>query len=195
MARKNAASGRQGYNIYLFWAILALPVPWMALSYLRDHKFDLVLWTGDFAGWFLIVTLCITPLLLLFGPLPGLKISRRYLGVASCLYTLLHLAIWLAHVPPRAVLQSFVRPSVLPGWIALAILLPLALTSTDAAVARMGTGWKRLQRWVYAAVVLSAVHWLMVTENLAMAILSFAPLVGLSLWRFWRNRRRYGRSG
>ncbi|MBS0565271.1 MAG: ferric reductase-like transmembrane domain-containing protein [Proteobacteria bacterium] len=195
MAGRNAAGGRSGFKIYLFWAILALPVPWMALSHLRDRKFDLVLWTGDIAGWLLIVTLCITPLLLLFGPLPGLKISRRYLGVASCLYTLLHLGIWLVHVSPRAVLQSFVRPGVLPGWLALAILLPLALTSTDAAVARMGTGWKRLQRWVYAAVILSALHWLLVTENLAMAILSFAPLAGLSLWRFWRNQRRYGRSG
>ena len=71
---------------------------------------------------------------------------------------------------------------------ALAILLPLALTSTDAAVARMGTGWKRLQRWVYAAVVLTAAHWLMVTENLVMAILSFAPLAGLSLWLCLRLR-------
>lgn len=195
MAARTTGGGRNSRIVYLLWLVLALPVPWMALSRLRDRKFDLVLWTGDIAGWFLIATLCITPLLLLFGPLPGLKISRRYLGVASCLYTLLHLGIWLLHVSPRAVLLSFVRPGVLPGWIALAILLPLALTSTDAAVARMGTGWKRLQRWVYAAVVLTAAHWLMVTENLVMAILSFAPLAGLSLWRFWRNRRRYGRSG
>lgn len=189
-----AAGGRKGRGIYLFWLVLSLPVPWMALRYLRDRKYELLLATGDVAGWLLIVTLCITPLMLLVGPLPWLKARRRYLGVASCLYSALHLLVWLAHATPRSFLASFVRPAVLPGWIALAILAALALTSTDRAVARMGPAWKRLQRWVYAGAALTAIHWLMLTGNRQMAILSMAPLAALTLWRVWRNRRRYGQS-
>lgn len=194
MATGNMAGDGKARSIYLFWLALALPLVWMAFEVLRDRKFELLLVTGDVAGWLLVATLCITPLMLLLGPLPWLKARRRYLGVASCLYAALHLLVWLAHATPKSFVLSFVRPAVLPGWVALAILLVLALISTDAAVARLGTRWKRLQRWAYGAAILTAVHWLMLTDNIRLAILSFAPLVALSLWRLWRGYRRQRRT-
>lgn len=180
-------------NVYLFWALLALPGLWLVVQrYVLHAKVDFVPIAGEIASWMLIATLLITPLMMLFGPLPWLKPRRRYLGVASFLYTLLHIGPWMIDASLRELARSFIRPEIATGWIAGGLMLALALTSTDAAVRRMGTGWKRLQRWVYPAAALTLVHWLTTTEDLTIAILSSVPLVALSIWRLLRHRARMG---
>ncbi|MEZ5771863.1 MAG: hypothetical protein R3D61_09635 [Defluviimonas denitrificans] len=47
------------------------------------------------------------------------------------------------------------RVEILVGWISFAIMIPLLLTSNDQSVRKMGTDWKRLQRWVYPAAMLA----------------------------------------
>ena len=193
--RDRAGLGKSGARTYyFFWLLLALPAVWLVAERLRHAKVAYVPLTGDIAGWILIVTLMITPLTLLLGPLPWLKARRRYLGVASCLYGGLHLAFWLRNADLHQLIRSFLRPSIVTGWVALIVLVLLALTSTDSTVARMGTGWKRLQRWVYPAAVLTLAHWLMTTDNKRLAVASALPLVLLSLWRIWRTRNRMTRS-
>lgn len=178
-------------NVYLFWALLALPAVYMLAHRLVLHgKVAFVPLSGEIAAYMLIMTMMVTPLMLLVGPLPWLKTRRRHLGVASFLYTALHLAFWLVNANIGSFLRSFVRLEILTGWVAMAVMLALALTSTDSAVRKLGPRWKSLQRWVYAAGVLTLVHWLMTTGNPGEALIWSAPLILLSGWRIIRYQRR-----
>lgn len=178
-------------NVYLFWAVLAAPAAYLIVQRFVLHgKVAFVPLSGEIASYLLIATLMITPLMLLLGPLPWLKARRRYLGVASCLYGLLHLALWAINANMGAILRSFIRPEIITGWVAMAIMVVLALTSTDSAVRKMGPGWKRLQRWVYPAAILTFAHWLTTTHNVTEALVWCTPLILLSVWRVVRYRGR-----
>ena len=181
-------------NVYLFWALLTLPAIWFLLERLVLHgKVPYVPWTGLLSCWLLIVTMLVTPLQLLFGPLPWLKERRRHLGVASFGYAMLHLFLWMLNVNMGGLIRSFMRVEILVGWISLAIMIPLALTSNDQSVRKMGTDWKRLQRWIYPAAVLAYIHWLMTTHVMIEPVLYAAPLIVLTIWRIIRYRNRMRR--
>ncbi len=192
MAETTGALRKLAENIYLFWGLLALPAVYLVLGKLiwRD-QFNFLGLSGEYSGWLLIISMMVTPLMLILRrPLPWLKARRRHIGVASFLYGLLHLAYWLLDASVWSFIKSFFRLAVLPGWIALAILLVLALTSTDKAVASMGVRWKALQRWVYPAAVLTLLHWVMTYETGINPAVYFLPLGLLSAWRYWRYRAR-----
>jgi methionine sulfoxide reductase heme-binding subunit len=63
-------------------------------------------------------------------------------------------------------------------------MLPLALTSNDASMRRLRAGWKRLQRLVYPAALLTLLHWIWVHNSYAGALAHFVPLGLLLLARF-----------
>ena len=62
----------------------------------------------------------------------------------------------------------------------------------DYAVRAMGPAWKTLQRWVYAAAVLTLLHWAALHgwKHPMGAIVHFAPLAALEAWRIWKIRAR-----
>ncbi len=192
-----ASTPRLVDRTYPFWALLALPAVYFVADDLTHGGPDPYFrWTGLLSCWLLIVSMMITPLMLMLGKqgwLLWLKDRRRYIGVASFGYAALHLVYWLKHATVLSFLKSFVRIEVLPGWIAFFIMAAMAWTSTDAAVRRMGPGWKRLQRWVYAAAALTFAHWVLTSEHLWEPLVYSAPLVGVSIWRVLRARNR--RSG
>ena len=70
----------------------------------------------------------------------------------------------------------------------LVLLVPLALTSSDAAMHALGRNWKRVQRLAYPAAVLTLVHWLAIHDGVLVALLHFAPLALLELIRVYRRR-------
>ncbi|MFZ5709316.1 MAG: ferric reductase-like transmembrane domain-containing protein [Pseudomonadota bacterium] len=176
---------------YLFWIILSLPAIAMVAAALAGIRFAYNNVTGMVAGVFLAATLFVTPLLRLLGPVAWLRGNvRRHLGVASFVYSLLHLAAWLARATLEDVLYSFLRPEIVTGWIALAIMFPLALTSTDRSVRRMGPGWKALHRWVYLAALLTLAHWYLAGVWIRTMVAMSVPLVALGLWRLWRFQAR-----
>ncbi len=178
-------------NIYLLWALLSLPAIWLIIARFVLHvPTPYVHWTGLISCWLLIVTMMITPLQFVFGPLPWLRKRRRYFGVASFGYAALHLLVWMVNLNIGKFLRSFTRIELLTGWISLFLMVALAVTSNEMAVRGMGTGWKRLQRWIYPAAILAFVHWLMTTGNRVEAILYCAPLIALSVWRVARYRSR-----
>lgn len=178
-------------NVYLFWALLALPAVYMLANWLVPYREVAFLsLSGEIATYLLIMTMLVTPLMLLAGPLPWLKARRRHLGVASFLYTALHVAFWLVEANIGSLLRSFLRFEILTGWLAMAVMVPLALTSTDSAVRILGPRWKALQRWVYPAAVLTFIHWLMTTGKPGAALIWLAPLVLVSVWRIIRYQRR-----
>src|SRR3954447_8815504 len=137
---------------------------------------------GDWALRFLFVTLAITPAQRILH-YPRIILARRTLGVASAGYALLHLALYvlgqhfdLFKVGSELVLRIY----LLIGAVALAGLITLASTSTDAAISRLGSArWNSLHRLVYAIALLASVHFFMQSKlNLYEPVL----MAGFLLW-------------
>lgn len=117
--------------------------------------------TGDTAITFLILSLSCTPINLLYGYRPVLKL-RRPLGLYAFMYAAIHFAIfiWLDYGFDLSLLvQEFAqKPFILVGALALIILTSLALTSFDRSKIWLGKRWKKLHRMVYAASLLAVLH-------------------------------------
>jgi sulfoxide reductase heme-binding subunit YedZ len=180
---------------YWLWALLSVPAALMLNGALTSddarilHK--LLHPTGETSARLLIITMMATPLTLLFkgwrGPL-WLKKNRRYFGVAAFGYALLHTVFYMIDEATLArMIADLPRLYIWTGWVAFAIFIPLAVTSMDYFVRRMGTAWKSLQRWTYAAAILTLVHWAALHnwENPMGAIVHFAPLAALEAYRVW----------
>ena len=154
--------------------------------------------SGEFSARFLIVAMLATPLKVLLrggrGPI-WLKKNRRYLGVAAFGYALLHTVFYVLDVATvDRMLNDLPKFYIWTGWIAFAIFIPLAMTSDDHFVRKMGPVWKTLQRWTYAAAVLTLLHWAALHnwDHPMAAIAHFAPLTLLEVYRvwYWYLRRR-----
>ncbi len=93
---------------------------------------------------------------------------RRMLGLFAFFYALLHALTYFIFdqsLDPGLIWADTVKhPRIAVGFVAFLILLPLALTSTDAAVRRLGKRWGRLHRLVYPATALGILHYLMVQK-------------------------------
>lgn len=178
-------------DVYLFWALLALPALWfLAERFVLNGRVDDVPWTGVVSAWLLIAAMAVTPLQLVFGALPWLRRRRRYIGVASFGYAGLHMVFWAIDARIGEIIRSFLYVDMLTGWVAMAVMTVLAATSYDGAVRALGPMWKTIQRGVYPAAVLTLIHWVMTADRLADVILYTAPLAVLSAWRIWRHQSR-----
>ena len=94
----------------------------------------------------------------------------------------------------KAVLEEAGLAGIWTGWLAMLIFIPLAVTSTDGAVRRLGTRWKTLQRFVYVAAVATLLHWIFVHNNLGPALVHFLPLAALETYRILQNTRKRPRT-
>jgi methionine sulfoxide reductase heme-binding subunit len=118
--------------------------------------------TGAWAFIFLFATLACTPLQRLTGlRWPGEL--RRMLGLFAFFYSVLHLIVYIVIGQKMrfdyAWADALAQKSRIPGWIALILLVPLAVTSTDAMVRRVGAKhWKNLHRLVYVATAFAIAH-------------------------------------
>jgi len=180
---------------YLTWAVLAslgVMMTFTALTSTDPRIFhQLVHPSGETSARLLIVTMMATPLAMLLkgwrGPL-WLKRNRRYLGVAAFGYAVLHTIFYLLDKASlTTVVDELPLLYIWTGWIAFVIFVPLALTSMDYFVRKMGTWWKWLQRWTYAAAVLTLVHWAALHDwnGTAPALVHFGPLIALEAYRVW----------
>jgi sulfoxide reductase heme-binding subunit YedZ len=118
--------------------------------------------SGAWAFIFLFLTLAVSPLQRLTG-LRWLPNLRRTLGLFAFFYILLHFAFYMIvgqKLRFDYVWQdAFFQRSRIPGWLALFLLVPLALTSFDVAVRWLGgKRWKRLHWLVFPATALAIVH-------------------------------------
>nr|WP_281377758.1 ferric reductase-like transmembrane domain-containing protein [Sphingobium subterraneum] len=113
---------------------------------------------------------------------------RRNLGVAAFLYALLHLAFYAIDMNAlSAILEELELPGIWTGWLALALFVPAAATSTDRAMRILRRRWKTIQRVVYAAAAASFLHWLLLDWNWQKAALHAAPLILVWLLRAVRR--------
>jgi methionine sulfoxide reductase heme-binding subunit len=177
-------------NRWFLWALMALPGVSMMLGFLggKVDAEELLHPTGEFSARFMIIAMIIAPLIDLFGPRAWLRwmmARRRYFGLAAFGYAVLHLVLYVIDMGAlEGMLAEALAPGIWTGWAALALFVPLAITSNDASMRALKAGWKRVQRLVYPAAVLTLLHWIWVHNNLVPALVHFVPLAGLIIARF-----------
>ncbi len=154
--------------------------------------------TGDWTLRFLLATLAVTPLRKLTGWNWLLRL-RRMLGLFAFFYGLVHFASFIGfdHVfALEEILRDIVkRPFITVGFTALVLMLPLAVTSTNAMVRRLGAKrWQALHRMVYAIAPLGVLHfWWMVKADVTEPAIYAAVLVALLAFRVAVKLRGSGR--
>lgn len=127
--------------------------------------------TGTWTLVFILATLSVTPLRKITG-WHWLARLRRMLGLYAFFYALLHFMtfIWLDHFFDVAAIGKDIvkRPFVTIGFAAFAMLIPLAATSTDAMVKRVGAKkWLALHRLVYVLAICGVIHyWWLVKRDI-----------------------------
>ena len=132
-------------------------------------------------------------------PWVGLARFRRMLGLFVFFYALLHFSAyaWLDQSGQweDILLDIPKRPFILVGLLALVLLLPLALTSFNAAIRWMGAArWRSLHRAVYLIALLAILHffWMRTGKRNFDQVAIYAAIIGVLL--AWRLRRRFMRT-
>ena len=149
---------------------------------------------GLWALRFLILSLAITPLRRLGGP--NLIRYRRAVGLLAFTYASLHLTVYMVldqGLDFAAIWADIVkRPYITVGMFAFIILVPLAVTSNNAMIRRLGgSAWQRLHRLVYVAAAAAAIHFVMVVKAWPPEPLIYAGIVAaLLLFRLWLYVRK-----
>lgn len=152
--------------------------------------------TGDWTLRFLLITLAVTPLRRLTGAHWLLRL-RRMLGLFAFFYAALHFTtyFWLDQFfDLQAIAKDILkRPFITVGFAAFVLLIPLAATSNNAAIRRLGgRKWQSLHRSVYAIAILGVVHyWWLVKKDISEPLL-YASILGilLGLRAWWRELER-----
>ncbi len=125
--------------------------------------------TGVLTLSFLLITLSVTPLRKLFGWNALIK-YRRMLGLYAFFYVCLHLAtysIFDKSLSLSAIAGDvFQRPFIAVGMLAFFLLIPLAITSTNAMIKKLGgKNWSKLHKLSYAIAVLGVLHFYMIVKS------------------------------
>ncbi len=154
--------------------------------------------TGILSLVFLFLSLLITPLRALTG-WNSLIAYRRALGLYGFAYAALHLGIYILLDRMGNVSDTIdeilSRRFLLVGFIAITLMIPLAVTSTNAMIRKLGPGrWKLLHRLAYVATVLGVVHYYMLVKSDVRQPLAFAavltPILGFRSVKHYLDLRR-----
>ena len=143
----------------------------------------------------LLITLLVTPVRQLTGYTHVLRI-RRMLGVFAFFYVLLHFLLYISYqgFDFGEILKDIVkRPYITIGFLAFLMLIPLAITSTNKMMRRLGRRWQSLHKLVYVIAILGVWHfyWQVkkdVREPLIYAGI-LAVLLGYRAVRAWQKKR------
>ncbi len=140
----------------------------------------------------LLVTLLVTPLRQVTG-WNSLVRLRRMLGLFAGFYALAHFLVyaWLDQgLDLRAIGADIVkRPYITIGMLALLLLVPLAVTSTNRMMRRLGRRWQKLHRLVYLVALLGVWHfWWQVKKDIREPLVYAGIFAALMAWRAVRAR-------
>lgn len=141
--------------------------------------------TGDWALRLLLITLAVTPLRRLTG-WNALVRMRRMIGLFAFFYVCLHFSVYAvldAGLSPAYIAADVLkRPYITVGFTAFCLLIPLAVTSTDRMVRRLGgKRWRVLHRLVYATAALGVLHYLWEVKADIRQPLLYAFILGVLL--------------
>jgi len=153
--------------------------------------------TGDWTLRLLLATLTVTPWRRLSGWISLLRF-RRMLGLFAFFYGLLHVSSYVSfdHVfdVGEIVKDIIKRPFITVGFLCLVLMIPLAATSANAMVRRLGAArWRALHRMVYLIAPLAVLHfWWMVKRDITEPAVYGAILLLLLAARMpvWKRSRQ-----
>ncbi len=149
---------------------------------------------GKIGLQFLVAGLVVTPL----GRFTGIKLIkfRRAIGLLTFFYIALHLMIWLAldiqFYWGEIWTDILKRPYITIGMTGFLALLPLALTSNNTSVKRIGAaGWRKLHKLTYLAAIAGALHYVWLVKGWQVEPLVYmAVVIGLLCLRIKVKQRR-----
>jgi len=154
-----------------------------------------ILTTGMSALVFLLLTLLVTPLRKISG-WNWIIFSRRTLGLYAFFYALAHFLIFFgldrSFSISSTVTEMFKRKYLFVGALGLLVLIPLAVTSTNAMIKRLGgKRWRSLHRLAYVAAIAGVIHYYMQAKADVRRPLVFAAilaiLLGYRLMVYWQR--------
>jgi len=194
----------------LVFAACAAPAVWMVLGILAavgkishggmdlgaDPVARLIHACGLTALRLLMITLAVTPLRMLTGWNHFIRL-RRMLGLFAFFYVVMHFTVyaWLDQGLNLANIGADIvkRPYITIGMLGLLLLIPLAVTSTNGMMRRLGRRWVKLHKLVYVIAVLGLWHfWWQVKKDISEPLLYVAIFAVLMAFRlkakFWPAR-------
>lgn len=123
---------------------------------------------GEIALQLLVAGLAITPLRNHFGL--NLIKFRRAIGLLAFAYVAMHLAVWLfldMQLLLAQILKDIIkRWYITIGMLAFVLMIPLAVTSNNLSLRKLGGGtWRKLHKLTYGAVVLGALHYVILVKG------------------------------
>ena len=147
--------------------------------------------TGIWALRIFLLSLCITPLRILFQA-PQLITYRRLIGLWAFVYALVHFSIYLTfdlQFSLSLVIEDIIgRPYLTAGFTALFIMVPLAITSTTGWQRRLRTNWGKLHKLVYIAGIAAVLHFVWLRKGFQIEPLIYAAiLASLFAVRLWNR--------
>lgn len=165
------------YSVYL------LPAPWLLYLGLTgglgaDPVKALEHELGEIALQLLIIGLCITPLRRFFGL--NLIKFRRTFGLLAFTYVVLHLLTWAfldVQALSRVIADIIKRPYITVGMAGFLLLVPLALTSNNWSVRKLGPNWRQLHKLTYVAVILGGVHYIWLAKGFQLEPLIYMAVI------------------
>ena len=188
-------------TLFILCALPALSLLWRGLvsGELGPNPVETITHsTGDWALRLLLVTLMVTPLRRLTGMATVMRF-RRMLGLFAFFYVCAHLLtyVWLDAFFSLAYIWDDIakRLYITAGFTGFCLMLPLAVTSTNAMIRRLGARrWQRLHRLVYAAALAGVLHFLwLVKADVREPLIYIAVLATLMLARLPPVSRRLSR--
>lgn len=183
---------KHGFMTFLLLIILIV----LALPFLQGRE-GVKLWSKElkYSGYlavsFFIFTLLLTPLVITFPKISFFKQvnqHRRAIGLLTFLIILIHLGCFLGKIYLKKggfAFTPFLRPYILAGVFAFLILVPLAVTSNNFSIKRLGyKRWKNIHRCVYVAEGMIVLHMLLQGgKELFWGILLFVILLAFQILR------------
>jgi sulfoxide reductase heme-binding subunit YedZ len=133
---------------------------------------------GELGLKLIIVGLAITPLC----KAVGLKLIkfRRAIGVLAFTYVALHLLVWLVldvGILSQIWADILKRPYITIGMVGFVVMIPLAVTSNNWSVKRLGVKWRRLHQLTYVAAALGGVHFIMIVKGIQLEPIIYMVII------------------
>ncbi len=187
---------------WALYLLLALPAPWLFYLAASDqmgpepikaleHEY------GELALQVLIAGLCVTPLRRYLGV--NLLKFRRAIGVMAFVYVTAHLLVWLVldvQFLGQIWADILKRPYITVGMAAFVLMVPLALTSNNWSVRRLGPRWRQLHKLTYAVALLGGLHFVMLSKGFQLEpLLYLGAVLGLLALRLPGARPQARNSG
>ncbi len=169
------------------FALCLLPLIWLPLRFLIEgfgaNPIETgIRYLGDWALRFLLIALAVTPVRMITG-WSFIARLRRMLGLFAFTYVVLHVMAYVGldqYFDWGAIGKDIIKRTYITfGMIALVILIPLAITSTDKMLGRLGGArWRQLHRLVYVAGVAAVIHYYFMVKAGQIQPLIYGAILG-----------------